>query len=538
LWPNLLGYENAMITEPRPRPIVLCVLDGWGEREDAPDNAIARAGTPVWHRLMTDWPHARLSASAEDVGLPAGQMGNSEVGHMSLGAGRIVLQDLPRIDRAVADGSLARNPALSRLIDKVRGGSGVCHLMGLISPGGVHSHQEHIAVLARILSAAGLKVWLHAFLDGRDTPPSSAQGYLEQLKKALAGVANIAFGVVSGRYYAMDRDGRWERTKLAHDALTAAQAPQLPSPRSGVAESYAQGITDEFVKPFVVEGYPGMGRGDGLLCANFRADRVRQILRALLDPGFAEFERRKVVAFSGAAGLTDYGGGLAEILDILFPSEPLKGILGEVIAQAGLKQLRIAETEKYAHVTYFFNGGEERVFPGEERILVPSPKVATYDLKPEMSAEEVTDRVVAAIEGGRFDLIVLNYANPDMVGHTGNFAAALTAVETVDRALGRVLAAVEKRGGVLLITADHGNIERMRDEASAQPHTAHTSNRVPVVLAGLRDPALRLRDGGLSDVAPTILALMGLEQPCAMTGRSLLVEERVPHRAGAHAALG
>jgi 2,3-bisphosphoglycerate-independent phosphoglycerate mutase len=513
------------ISDPkRPRPVVLCILDGWGERAGGADNAIALARTPNWDRYMTSAPRARLQASALDVGLPGGQMGNSEVGHMNLGAGRVVMQDLPRIDTAVADGSIAKLPPLVDLTATLKVSGGICHLMGLMSPGGVHSHQDHIATLARIVAVAGVPVAVHAFLDGRDTPPKSAVEYLRRFLADVASAPNVTVATVSGRYYAMDRDKRWDRLEKAYAALVDGKGEPAPDPGAAIEQSYAKGLTDEFMLPTVVAGYSGMKDGDGLLMANFRADRVREILYALADPGFAGFARARTVAFAARVGMTEYSVELNRLFATLFPTEELTNILGQVVADAGLRQLRIAETEKYAHVTFFLNGGRETEFPGEERILVPSPKVATYDLKPEMSAPEVTDKLVAAIESGRFDLIVVNYANGDMVGHTGVLAAAIKAVETVDHCLGRVEAAVAKVGGAMIVTADHGNCEQMSDPDAGQPHTAHTLNVVPVVLLNPPSWARRLRDGRLSDVAPSVLRLMGLPQPAEMTGRSLIDE--------------
>lgn len=501
-----------------PRPVVLCILDGWGYREEPADNAIALARTPVWNRWWRDCPHAFLRTSAGDVGLPAGQMGNSEVGHQNIGAGRIVLQDLPRIDQAVEDGSLAAMPALADFVARMRAAGGCCHLMGLVSPGGVHAHQAHIVALARTLAEAGVPVRLHAFLDGRDTPPKSADGYVAEVEKQLEGVdARIA--TVIGRYYAMDRDKRWDRVALAYNAMVAAEGEAADAAAGAIEASYGRDVTDEFVLPTVVGGYGGMRDGDGLLMANFRADRAREILTALLDPAFDGFERGRIVRFAASLGMVSYSAALDELLPALFAPEALTDTLGEVVARAGLRQLRIAETEKYAHVTFFLNGGEERVFEGEERILVPSPKVATYDLQPEMSAPEVTDRLVAAIRGQTFDLIVVNYANPDMVGHTGILPAAIKAVETVDACLGRLEEALREVGGVMLVTADHGNIEQMTDDGG--PHTAHTTNPVPLVLVnGAAGQAVG--DGRLADLAPTVLGLMRQPVPAAMTGRSLL----------------
>ena len=511
-----------MTTDRRFRPVVLCVLDGWGHRPDAENNAIALADTPVWDRLMASEPHSLIEASSDDVGLPAGQMGNSEVGHMSLGAGRIVLQDLPRIDRALADGSLSANPVLGDLVARLGESGGACHLMGLMSPGGVHSHQKHMAAVAREIAGRGVPVRVHAFLDGRDTPPSSARGFLDRFAADIAGVEGIAIATVSGRYYAMDRDRRWERVSRAYEAMVAAGGETAADAHAALAAAHDRGETDEFVTPTVIDGYAGMADGDGVLMANFRADRAREIVAALVDPDFDGFARARVVRFAAAGGMTGYSAGLNRFLTTLFPAVGLEGTLGEVVAGAGRTQLRIAETEKYAHVTFFFNGGEEAPFPGEERILVPSPKVATYDLKPEMSAYEVTDRLVGEIGAGRFDLIVANYANGDMVGHTGDLDATIRAVEAVDACLGRLVEAVAGAGGALIITADHGNAEKMHDGETAQPHTAHTSNPVPFVLACTGSAATKLRDGRLADVAPTVLALMGLPRPREMTGVSLL----------------
>ncbi|MBX9700902.1 MAG: 2,3-bisphosphoglycerate-independent phosphoglycerate mutase [Acetobacteraceae bacterium] len=472
-----------------------------------------------------------MRTSGLDVGLPEGQMGNSEVGHLNLGAGRVVMQDLPRIDAAVADGSIAALPALTELIARLKASGGTCHLLGLVSPGGVHSHQRHAAALARVLAAAGIPVAIHALTDGRDTPPRAAPDYLRALQADIAGLPGVRIATVIGRYWAMDRDNRWDRVQRAYDAMVlAAGEARAPDPVAAVEAAHARDVTDEFVPATVIDGYEtpraagrdaGMRDGDGLLCFNFRADRVREILAALLVPGFEGFPRARVARFAAAAGLTEYSQALNAHLGTLFAPQSMADILGAVVAGAGRTQLRMAETEKYPHVTYFLNGGEEREYPGESRIMVPSPKVATYDLQPEMSAPELTERAVAAIDGGKHDLIVLNFANPDMVGHTGSLAAAIRAVETVDAGLGRIAEAVRRQGGALLVTADHGNCEMMRDPATGGPHTAHTTNPVPVLLMG-GPPGATLRDGRLADVAPTLLQLMGLPQPAAMTGRSLL----------------
>jgi len=497
---------------------MLVILDGWGWREDNADNAVRQARTPNFDRLWASCPHALLRTSGVDVGLPDGQMGNSEVGHLNLGAGRVVMQDLPRINLACADGSLATLPALVALVAALKVSGGTCHLMGLMSQGGVHSHLEHAIALARAVAGAGVPVAVHAWTDGRDTPPQSALGDIAKLEAGLPAGARIA--TVSGRYYAMDRDNRWERVGRAYGAMAEADAPRVATAAQAVEQAYAGGQFDEFVAPATVGDYGGMRDGDGVLCFNFRADRVREILAALLDPGFADFARPRAVRFAAAAGMTRYSDALAPMMGALFAPQTMVNLLGQVVAAAGLAQMRLAETEKYPHVTYFFNGGVETPNAGEERVMIPSPKVATYDLQPEMSAPALTEAAVAAIEGGRFAMLVLNFANPDMVGHTGILAAAITAVETVDAGLGRIAAAIEAKGGWLLATADHGNCEMMRDPATGGPHTAHTTNPVPVLLFG---PTNRpLFAGRLADVAPTMLELMGLAVPAEMTGRSLL----------------
>ncbi|HEY3918396.1 MAG TPA: 2,3-bisphosphoglycerate-independent phosphoglycerate mutase [Stellaceae bacterium] len=505
-----------------PRPVVLCILDGWGERADKADNAILDADTPNWHQFLKTAPHAQLQASEHFVGLPDGQMGNSEVGHMNLGAGRVVVQDLPRIDKAVAEGSLAHNLELQEFIARVKKAHGTAHLMGLLSPGGVHAHQDHIAALAKAIAAAGIEVAVHAFLDGRDTPPKSAAGYVAKFSADIAPARIARIATVSGRYYAMDRDKRWDRVAKAYEALVDAKGVRAADAKTAIEQSYATGKTDEFVLPTVIGDYAGMKDGDGVICANFRADRVREILTALLDADFKDFPRAQVPRFSGAAGMAEYSDELKHHMLTLFPPEALTDTFGEVVSRAGLKQLRIAETEKYAHVTFFFNGGREAEFPGESRILVPSPKVATYDLKPEMSAPEVTDKLVAAIDSGRFDVVVVNYANTDMVGHSGDLQATIKAVETVDRCLGRLADAVKRAGGTLLITADHGNAELMRDPKTGEPHTAHTTNPVPLILVNPPPGVAGISDGKLSDIAPTLLRLLGIEQPKAMTGHALV----------------
>jgi len=501
------------------RPVMLAILDGWGWREEVTDNAIRQAKTPAFDRLWQKGPHSFLHTSGKDVGLPDGQMGNSEVGHLNIGAGRVVMQDLPRITDAIASGEINRAPALLDLIKKLKQSGGACHLTGLVSPGGVHSHQDHAAALAKILTDAGVPTLVHALTDGRDTPPQSAAEDLKRLIAALPPAVKVA--TVCGRYFAMDRDQRWDRVAKAYNAIVEAEGAHFPDALAVVANAYANKQFDEFILPAAVGNYRGMKDGDGVLCFNFRADRAREILAAMLDPDFSGFKRKRFVRCTAAVGMTQYSGELDKLMQTIFPPQTLANILGEVVADAGRTQLRMAETEKYPHVTYFLNAGREEPYAGEDRIMVPSPKVATYDLQPEMSAPELTDKAVAAINSGKYDLIVLNYANPDMVGHTGSLAAAIKAVETVDAGLGRIAQAIEKSGGALLVTADHGNCEMMRDPQTGGPHTAHTTNPVPLLLVGARNRAL-VAEGRLADIAPTLLELMELPKPKEMTGASLL----------------
>lgn len=501
-----------------PRPVMLVVLDGWGWREEQADNAVRLARTPNFDRLWSAGPRAFLKTSGLDVGLPQGQMGNSEVGHLNIGAGRVVMQDLPRIDQAAIDGTLGRLIDESGLVDKVKAAGGTVHIMGLMSPGGVHSHQTHAVAVARHLVARGVKAKVHAFTDGRDTPPQSAADDMRRLAAELP--CEVSIATVIGRYFAMDRDKRWDRVEKAYDLVVDGVGARRATAVEAVEAAYAEGKFDEFVPPAVIGDYQGMKDGDAILSINFRSDRMREILAALLIPGFDGFARKRVVRISAAAGMASYGEALDPYCGTLFPRQELAMGLGETVAKAGRTQVRMAETEKYPHVTFFFSGGREEPYPGEDRILVASPKVATYDLQPEMSAPELTDKAVAAIESGKYDLVVLNFANPDMVGHTGSLEAAIKAVETVDTGLGRIADAVVSAGGALLVTADHGNCELMRDPETHGPHTAHTTNVVPVMLAG--KPDAKLHDGRLADIAPTLLALMGVPQPAEMTGKSLL----------------
>jgi len=504
------------------RPVMLVILDGWGWRDDPADNAIRQAKTPTFDRMWQTLPHGFLHTSGKDVGLPGGQMGNSEVGHLNIGAGRVVMQDLPRIGAAIANGEIARAPALTELIKKLKASGGTCHLMGLVSPGGVHSHQDHAAALAKILDEAKVPVLVHAITDGRDTPPQSAGDDIKRLLAALPKSVSIA--TVDGRYYAMDRDKRWDRVEKAYNAMVEGEGPRFADAPAVIADAYANKKFDEFIVPAVVGDYRGMKDGDGVLCFNFRADRVREILGAMLDADFSGFPRKRAVKFAATVGVAQYSDALDKLMTTIFPPQTFKNILGEVVADAGRTQLRMAETEKYPHVTYFLNGGHEEPYRGEDRIMVPSPKVATYDLQPEMSAPELTDKAVAAIKSGKYDMIVLNYANPDMVGHTGSLPAAIKAVETVDTGLGRIADAIQKSGGALLVTADHGNCEMMRDPETGGPHTAHTTNPVPLLLLGARNRAL-VGEGRLADIAPTLLELMELPKPKEMTGHSLLAAD-------------
>jgi len=505
------------------KPVALIILDGFGYLPTDRGNAVKHANTPVFDSIFQNYSHTLIGASGEDVGLPDGQMGNSEVGHLNIGAGRIVYQELTRITKEIREGSLFTNPALLEAMENAKKEGRALHLMGLLSDGGVHSHNSHIEGLLLMAKQQGVKdVYVHAFMDGRDTPPQSGKDYIVQLENFMKthGIGKIL--TVSGRYYAMDRDKRWDRVKLAYDAIVKADAPKADSALSCIEASYHENVTDEFVLPTVIgEGLTTLSAHDSVIFFNFRPDRARELTRAIVDRDFDGFEREYFE--TTYVTMTQYDKTMPNVI-VAYTPQTLDNTLGEYIASKGKTQLRIAETEKYAHVTFFFNGGREEAYANEERILVPSPKVATYDLKPEMSAYEVTDRLINDLETNPKDLIVLNFANPDMVGHTGVFEAAVKAVETVDICLGKVLDKIKSLGGVAFITADHGNAEQMFDDLGG-PFTAHTTNKVPFVMVDDVNKNIKLRDGGrLCDFAPTILEVMGLEKPEEMTGISLLIK--------------
>ncbi len=503
---------------PSPKPVVLCILDGWGIGLTTADNAPLLADTPNFDRIMAGCPNARLVTHGPDVGLPKGQMGNSEVGHTNIGAGRIVAMDLGQIDLAIEDGSFAANAALGDFIARLQASGGAAHLLGIISDGGVHGMTGHMLAAARTIAAAGVPVRIHAMTDGRDVAPRSADTCLAALTAGLPGGARVA--TVLGRYYAMDRDNRWERVARAWRAMMTGDGDRAPDAAAAVAQAWAAGQTDEFIPPTVIGDFDGISDGDGVFCLNFRADRAREILAAIAAPAFDGFDTGPRPDLAALLGMVEYSDAHSTYMTTVFPKRSIVNTLGSWVAQAGLRQFRLAETEKYPHVTFFLNGGREQPEVGEDRHMPPSPKVATYDLQPEMSAPAVTDAFVAAIEAG-YDLIVTNFANPDMVGHTGDLQAAISACEAVDNGLGRVLAALEQAGGAMLVTADHGNCETMVDPATGGPHTAHTTNPVPVIMVGGPKGAT-LASGRLADLAPTLLALMGLPQPAEMTGTSLI----------------
>lgn len=503
-----------------PKPFVLIILDGYGYHEADQDNAINQARRPVWDRLWHNNPHTLISGSGTDVGLPRDQMGNSEVGHTHLGAGRVVHQELARIGKAIERGEFERNPALAHAVAQSIQHNSTLHIIGLLSPGGVHSHQEHLFAMVKMAVQKGVKnIAIHAFLDGRDTPPRSAEASLAAMQTLLSQHNAGRIASIVGRYYAMDRDQRWDRIEQAYDLLTQSKAKfTAHSATEALQMAYARGENDEFVQPTIIQPKAAIHDGDVVIFMNFRADRARQLTAAFVQPDFSGFQRKRYLKLADFVTLTKYKSGLVQ--HVAYPATQLKNMMGAVLAQHNLKQLRIAETEKYAHVTFFFNGGIEAPFPGEDRILVPSPQVTTYDLKPEMSAIELTDKLVSAIESSQYDAIICNYANADMVGHTGNMAATITAIETLDQCLDRIVTALKKTGGEALITADHGNAEKMRDHVTGQPHTAHTLNPVPLLYIG-RPADVKTTKGTLSDVAPTMLSLMHITPPAEMTGQIL-----------------
>ena len=504
-----------------PKPVVLMILDGFGHSESPDSNAIMAANTPVWDKLWATAPHTLVSGSGMDVGLPDGQMGNSEVGHMNLGAGRVVYQDFTRVTKSIQDGDFFTNEVIRTAVDKAVGAGRAVHIMGLLSPGGVHSHEQHIHALVELAARKQCtSLYLHAFLDGRDTPPRSAEPSLKLMEDAYARLGKGRTASLIGRYFAMDRDNRWDRVEAAYKLITEGQGEfAAETAADALAAAYERGESDEFVKATTVGEPVRVEDGDAVVFMNFRADRARELTRCFVEPGFSEFQRARAPQLAGFVMLTQYAASIQA--PAAFAPEALNNVLGEYLAKNGKTQLRIAETEKYAHVTFFFSGGREEPFEGEDRILIPSPKVATYDLQPEMSAPEVTDRIVEAIENQRYDVIVVNYANGDMVGHTGVFEAAVKAVETLDACMGRLVEALEKVGGEALITADHGNVEQMEDVVTGQAHTAHTCEPVPFIYVGKRKASIR-EGGVLADVAPTMLTLLGLPVPEEMTGHSII----------------
>ncbi|WP_425056259.1 2,3-bisphosphoglycerate-independent phosphoglycerate mutase [Pseudomonas abyssi] len=504
-----------------PKPVVLMILDGFGHSDSPDSNAIMAANTPVWDKLWATAPHTLVSGSGMDVGLPDGQMGNSEVGHMNLGAGRVVYQDFTRVTKSIQDGEFFANEVICGAVDKAVAAGRAVHIMGLLSDGGVHSHQDHLVAMVELAAKRGAEqIYVHGFLDGRDTPPRSAAPSLQLMEDAYARLGKGRTTSLIGRYFAMDRDNRWDRVEAAYNLITEGRGEfAAENAADALAAAYERGESDEFVKATTIGSPVKVEDGDAVVFMNFRADRARELSRAFVEPAFSGFPRQRELKLAGYVMLTQYAADIPA--PCAFPAGTLVNVLGEYLAAQGKTQLRIAETEKYAHVTFFFSGGREEPFEGEERILIPSPQVATYDLQPEMSAPEVTDRIVEAIEQQRYDAIIVNYANGDMVGHTGVFEAAVAAVECLDKCIARIAAALEKVGGEALITADHGNVEQMSDHTTGQAHTAHTCEPVPFVYVGPRQ--VEMREGGiLSDVAPTLLTLMGLPQPAEMTGRSII----------------
>ena len=502
------------------KPVVLCILDGWGLTTDTENSAIAKADTHFFDSLLKNYPNSQLEASGKFVGLPDGQMGNSEVGHMNIGAGRVMLQDLPRINKCVEEDAFMQNTVLVDAINNVKKTNGKMHLLGLLSDGGVHAHIKHIIKLAKTIAKEGVEVLMHCFLDGRDTAQKSALIYLNQFIEETKEFNNIKIATIGGRYFGMDRDKRWDRIEKAYNVIVFGENSNK-NPIEEVNNSYAKDITDEFIEPVAVNNYQGMNDGDGFIFCNYRADRARQISMALGDEEFKEFERKKVVKFSTKIQMTEYSSDHNRFLKTLFGAEEIEDCLGEVISKNNLKQLRIAETEKYAHVTFFFNCGKEVPFEGEDRILVKSPNVATYDLQPEMSANEVNEKLIDAINSDRYDYITVNFANPDMVGHTGSMEASIKACETIDRNLEKLVKTVLDKDGTIFVTADHGNVEKMFDKKTNQPCTTHTTNKVPFIYISNHSNGIKLNDGALCNIAPTILKEMKIEKPNKMSGESL-----------------
>ncbi|GHU26540.1 2,3-bisphosphoglycerate-independent phosphoglycerate mutase [Bacilli bacterium] len=506
------------------KQVVLCILDGWGLTDDVEYSAIAKANTPFYDSLMGSCPNTRLKASGLDVGLPDGQMGNSEVGHTTIGSGRVVFQDLPRINNVVSKGELKNNSVLKGMVAKLKDTGNSLHLLGLLSDGGVHSHINHIIAVAKFMASEKVNVFVHCFLDGRDTPQKSALTYLKTLIDSTREFPNIKIATLGGRYYGMDRDKNWDRVARAYDIIVGGGTGGGLNPIGLVEESYKNDITDEFVEPTVIGNYMGMKDGDAFIFCNFRADRARELSQALGQKNFNLFNRSKIIQFSSMAQFTEYSAEHSGYLETVFPADKITEPLGEIISRNGLKQLRIAETEKYAHVTFFFNGGVEKEFAGEDRTLVKSPGVATYDLQPEMSCVEVNEKLVEAIESNKYDLAVVNFANPDMVGHSGKMDATIKAIEAIDRQLEKLVEAVKKVNGTIFITADHGNAEKMFDRETNQPHTAHTTNDVPFIMVRNDLKGISLKgDGVLSDIAPTILNELGIKIPNVFTGHDLVV---------------
>ncbi len=504
----------------RKKPVILCILDGWGIGDGGEFDAIASAHTPCYDAMMKNYPNTTLTTFGNQVGLPEGQMGNSEVGHMNIGAGRVVMQYLPRIDKAFADGHVADHADIQMMVKNLQESGKACHVIGLVSDGGVHAHIDHVAQLAKIISGQGVKTHIHALTDGRDCAPQSGKAFLQSLQQDISNLDNVSISTLCGRYYAMDRDNRWERVERAYNVIAKAQGQHVDTIEQAMTESYNQDITDEFIEPYVLNDYQGIEEGDAIIFANFRSDRARELLQALLVDGFDGFDRGVQLNISTALGMVEYSDELNPYIKTLFPPIKHDNILGQVISDHGLKQVRMAETEKYPHVTFFFNAGREEPYAGEERILVASPKVATYDMQPEMSAPELSEKLLGAINSDKYDVVIVNFANTDMVGHTGSIDAARKAAQSVDGTLCKLQNLVLDKQGVSLVTADHGNADQMFDPITNGPHTAHTLNPVPFIVIGAGD--ISLQEGKLADIAPTMLDFIGIDQPDEMDGISLV----------------